>query len=240
MDELISLAPPATSSKDIVSYFIMSHTRRSLNAILLLARNGFSEDADKIARSMYDGYAHLATCCIDPTEESADTYLSFHFVSRKSMFETLRKDVPLVEYLEQNVGFSKKDQWENVVRRADEWQDTHHRNWNNWQNLKNGVIAENIGMKSYYKTAYALQSHLVHVLPIVINKYVKEINGELKMIPSPTGRDVETSLASAIIMSIAVAETFHNHFHLNLEDDFKQIAKRIPIILNFADISEDT
>ncbi len=227
MDELIEKAPYASKPKDGIAVFIMASTHKSFSAILALSKMGFAEDAEKICRTMYDGYVHLATILKDETDNMAMQYLSFDVVTRAKMYKSLMENKKFPDYFAERTKNPKQndESIENIIASAEEWREKYHKNgWNNWQGTQARVQATNVGMEHYFRTAYELQSHLIHVLPRVMNRYLVEKKGEIVFNHLPSENEIEMPLTGSFNIAFNVAEKFNNHFELVDENIFKEMA----------------
>lgn len=239
MDTLIEEAPPADKPKDGIAVFIMASTYKSFSAVLALSRLGFSEDAEKICRTMYDGYVHLATVLQDETDEKAMQYLTFDDVTRAKMYKKSMKSGNFQDYFAERKKNPKPgdESVEDVIARAEEWRKKYKvSSANNWQGKTAREQAENINMESYHRTAYELESHLIHVLPRVMNRYLAEEGGEIVMRHMPSISHIDMPLVAAYNIAFNVAEKFNGHFELIDPETFKSMAEEwVEVVSAFKD-----
>jgi hypothetical protein len=226
--DIIQKNVQADTVKDVIAVYMLSKTFKTHSAVMKLVEMGYEEDADMLVRTMFDSALIIGICLNDSTDESSIQYLKFDDSIRAKMFKQLKDGGNFREYFDERIKNPKPndDSIEEIDRRAEEWIKQYGKNfWQKWYSDKTmGDLADAVGLKQYYKTAYSLQSQLSHSLTRFANRYIVDNGSNLLMDVEPKDSDLQIPLISSFNMLFFVTEKFNTHFKVVPEDIFKDLA----------------
>lgn len=226
---LIDQNPYIDTPKDGVAAYMMSKAYKTHGVILHLARNGFAQDADMLARTLFDSYIVIANVVNDESNDTALQYMRFDDETRSEMFSQLQRDGKFKKYFEKRKENPKEgdEQIEAIQQRAEDWLEEYgkdfKRQW--YGNKKTGQMAELAEVSHYHKTAYKLQSQLIHSLPRAMNFYLAEIDENIVMTPDPDERYVDIPLVAAFNMLFLITEKFAQQFEIETDEELKRLVE---------------
>lgn len=227
VEKMLAAQPEVNTLKDGIACFIMAKSFKTHGVAVNLAKNGYSEDADMLIRTLFDGLLIIAACLKDETEETALKFMRFDDTIRAKMYKTLKDKPTYKELFEERLNNPKPENEpvEAFEARAQKWRQEYGSDyWQRWHSGNStGQLAEQVEMAPYFQTAYSLQSQLTHSLPRSMNFYLKQQGKNIVMDTEPKERSVDMSLASAFNMLIVVADKFNDHFHLGNDDELKRL-----------------
>ncbi len=227
IDKKVSINSP----KETIACYMLAKAYKTHGVILRLAKSGYSEDADMLARTLFDSALIMSACVNDKTDETVMKYIKFDDSMRTRMFNKLKDNDKFKEYFLEREKNPKKDddKIEEIEQRTQEWITKYgkdfRRKWHSGQTT--GELAESVKLKSYFDTAYDLQSQLVHSLPRVINQYLNEVDDQIRMDVEPKLKGVDLSLVSSFNMLFSIVESFNNLYSLVSDEKFKVLANRL-------------
>lgn len=225
-EEVMALQPEVNSPKDGVAYYTLAKVYKTHGVVLNLAKNGLSEDAEMLARTMFDTTLIALATLQDQTEETAQQYLNFDYVTRIKMFKAVSQTDLYREWFKERLENPKPgdETFEQIEARAAAWMEEFERGGQRWHAGKTtGELAASVGLERYYRTAYGLQSQLIHSLPRAMNRYIGNVNDKIVFDIEPKNTYVDISLVSGFNMLFEVASAFSEHFKLGKETEFSAL-----------------
>lgn len=227
IEKMIAINPGLNTIKDGVAYFILAKSFKTHGVAINLAKNGYSEDADILIRTLFDALLIISACLEDETEGTVLKFMRFDDTVRTKMYKSLKDQPAYKELFEERLKNPKPENEpiELIEKRTMEWRNEYGSEfWQKWHSgSTTGELADKVGMLQYFKTAYSLQSQFTHSLPRTMNFYLIEKKGKIVMDVYPKKRNVDMSLASAFSMLIVIADKFNNQFKLGLGDELKKL-----------------
>lgn len=227
VEKMIALKHLVNTPKDGVACFILAKTFKTHGVAVHLSKNGFSEDADMLIRTLFDALLIITACLQDETEETALKYMRFDDTIRAKMFTSLKNQPKYKELFEERLKNPKpeNESINEIEARAENWRQEYGGDyWQRWHSGNTtGQLAEQVEMAPYFRTAYSLQSQLTHSLPRAMNFYLAQQDGEIVIDIEPKERGVDMSLAAAFNMLVVVADKFNDHFHLGFDEEIKKL-----------------
>lgn len=225
--EFIDQKPKIETAKDGVAAYMMSKAYKTHGVILNLARNGYAQDADMLARTLFDAHLIIASVVEDETDKTAMQYLRFDDETRADMFSQLEREGKFKEYFEQRKLSPKEgdEPIEKIQERAHNWLEEYgkdfKRQW--YGDKKTSEMAKLTEVGHYHSTAYKLQSQLIHSLPRAMNFYLADVDGKLIMTPEPDERYVDIPLAASFNMFFLIVEKYAKHFKIEADAKFEPL-----------------
>jgi hypothetical protein len=214
--EIIESNPPINTLKDAIVAFILAKSFKTHGVIMSLSQNGFSEDADMLARTLFDAYLIIASVLKDDSDDTANQYIRFDDEIRTKMYGTLKSKDSFKEYFEErrNNPNHSDESVEEIQSRAEEWKKLYSNNfWNKWHHDKSlGKLATDLDMHHYYETAYQLQTQLSHSFPRVMDKYLIPNKDNYKMQTKPTDKFIDLTLVSTFNIFVFIVMRCDEHF----------------------------
>lgn len=225
--ELIDAQPKVTSLKDGVACHMLAKAYKTHGVATHLAKNGYSEDADMLIRTMFDCALIISACLLDPSDDTAQKYFHFDDSTRAKMYSVLKERDGYKKLFDERAKNPKigDEPIEEIQKRADQWTKDYggdfRQKWHSGQTT--GVVAESVNLKDYFQTAFSLQSQLSHALPRTADLYFSEKGNDLLMDVEAHERGVDLSIVSGFNMMIVIMEHFNSRFKIIDAHRFKEI-----------------
>ena len=225
--EFIDQKPTIETPKDGVAAYMMSKAYKTHGVILNLARNGYAQDADMLARTLFDTHLIIASVVDDETDKTAMQYLHFDDETKSDMFSQLDREGKFKEYFEQRKLNPKEgdEPIEKIQERAQNWLEEYgkdfKRQW--YGDKKTSEMAKLAEVGHYHSTAYKLQSQLIHSLPRTMDFYLADVDGKLVMTPDPDERYVDIPLSASFNMFFLIVEKYAKHFKIDADAMFEPL-----------------
>ncbi|MDP2676208.1 MAG: DUF5677 domain-containing protein [bacterium] len=167
----------AQNSFSLFMSFVSAKAFKTHEAILLLCRHGYGEDAFMLARTLFELGVMSSYILQDSSEKRLMRYMEHDWVTRKEMYDYVRSKDELLcqlnkqieaQELNQNVLEEVEREYKRVVAEYGFKPKT------GWSNKSIAQMAEAIGRKDMYATVYRLQCMVSHTNARSMNEYVKE------------------------------------------------------------------
>lgn len=211
---------------------MMAKSFKTFGVVVHLCKGGYGEDAQCLARTIFDSCMIAGTVFIDSTEESAIRFLFSDDVHRIKLWEKVKDHPGYKEEMEERLKNPKpKDEpMEVVQKRVEELKKKFGNSYGNpmkWHGKEKTVyVAEGIGMRKNYETAYDMQSTFVHSMPRSGDAYVRDDGERLWMVYTPSENQIDICLASAMSTFIAIIKWFNDHFKLDFDERIQEVMKQ--------------
>ncbi len=236
--EIIESDPPINTLKDGIAAFILAKSFKTHGIIMNLSKNGFSEDADMLARTLFDAYLIIAGVLKDESDDTANQYMRFDDETRAKMYGTLMQRDNFKEYFIERKNNPKHldESIEEIQSRAGAWKKLYSGNfWNKWHHDKSqSQLATELDIQHYYETAYQLQTQLSHSFPRIMDKYLIPNENNIKMLTEPTDKFIALTLVSSFNIFVLIVWRFDEHhnnkFRSEIEElviELKEVTKNI-------------
>jgi uncharacterized protein DUF5677 len=232
--KMIDTQPEINKPKDGVACYMLAKAFKTHGVITNLAKSGYSEDAEMLTRTLFDIALIISSCLKDKTDETAMKYLNFDYSIRSKMFQQLKDTGKFDDYFEERKNNPKlgDEPIEEIIKNAEkgvqEYGGDFRRKWHSGQTTSQ--LADSVNLQRYFKTAFSLQSQLVHSLPRSINFYLINKAGQIKMSVEPREDGIKLALVSSFNMLIVILEQFNNHFKVLSDKDLRKIANEWMLI----------
>lgn len=230
MLDLATAAPDAVTPKDGVSYYLFTKVYRTFGNVINLVKDASTEDAEMLVRTTFDAYVTYANILKDETDETVMKYLEYDDVTRARMYKLVKDQKNFSTYFQQRLENPKEDDEsiEEIESRAEEWKEKYKAtDLNQWHSpLKSGEMARLVEMDRFHKTGYVMESHLIHSLPRVMNRYLSSNGERIIMDLRSKGHEPEMALIAGFNMSFAMSERFNSHFKLGFDIKLAELANK--------------
>lgn len=227
--DLVDNQKEPQSEKDGVVLFAMVKSDKTLNAILLLCKKGFGEDATILSRSLFEIYWNLEYILSVKNNSLAKRFWEYDWVVRKEMYDYIKNEPQFQQYL-------LDGESGNIIREVNDKSDEMQAKYDfkrpfGWSPVSIRKMAEDLGHDSIYKTAYKIQCSLSHFSPRAANEYFKENgDGTLFLDAGPSENLVDVSLYSSGLIYLTILKIFNNHFSKDFDQQLNEVEEEIKSI----------
>jgi len=217
------------NEKESLLLFSVGKTHKTLNAIILLCKNGMGQDAAILSRSIFELSLISEYIITDRTDRRSKRFFSYDWIQRKNMIKYLEG----TPEFDQHITPLERSEIINVEKKAKEAQlEFDYKNFT-WRDKSLYNIAKDLNKLILFSTAYQIQCTLVHSNPRAVNYYIKEEDGGMIVDSGPSNDFIEETLASSFIAYHSILELFNDHFKKDksrelkiLSRQFQQLVKR--------------
>lgn len=240
---LIDTQPLIETPKAGVAAHMMAKSYKTHGVILHLCKNGYGEDAQMLSRTLFDSYLIVATVLDDKSDETAFQYLNYDDMDRLKMFQHIKEKPIYKEELKKRKLNPNPNQEsiEDIEKRTIDWREKYGKQFRQkWSADKNmGELAKKVNLKSYYDTAFKLQSQLIHSLPRTGDFYLRDDGQRLWMNINPNPNNVDLALVSSFNMFIGTTLAFDEHFELGSETEIKSLIPEYKNAVQLDDVQKN-
>jgi hypothetical protein len=226
---LIDAKPQVDTPKDGIACYMLAKSYKTHGVASNLAKNGFSEDADMLVRTMFDCALIISVCLGDSTQDTAWKYLNFDYITRAKMFKQLKDQGKFQAYFEDRKNNPREGQEpvEEILANAEKFTKEYEKDFRQrWHGkLTTGDLADMAKLTPYFQTAFNLQSQLTHSLPRSMNAYLFQRGENIEMDVNPHELGADLSVVAGFNMLIVVADQFNKHFKLVPAETFAELGK---------------
>lgn len=222
------------SSKDLFCHLMAAKTFKSHEAVLLLCRNGYGEDALILARSLFDLLVTLLYILKDPTDNRINRYLDFDFVATVRLFKQNRLKGKLLDELLNRfttIG-ARDDHMEKILAHSKSLVKKYNYGLT-WSDKNIYQMAEEVGRVEAYQTIYKMQCDFAHSNARGLNEYITRQNEtEIEIIACPSIRLLKLVLVHAFDMISNSLFQLDKHLIFGVETDLKLIDDKYRISIS--------
>lgn len=213
-----------SSEKEWILLFAMAKSEKTLNAVVLLCKGGFGEDATILSRSLFELYWSVEYILSREDDYLAKRFFAYDWIARKEMYD-YAKTTPF--FLEDG-----KETTKEIEIKAQEMQEKYHFNkYRGWSDKSIWEISELLGHGNIYNTAYKIQCSFCHVNPRAANDYFKKgKDGEFILDAGPSNNLIKESLFSSALVYFGIIKAFNNYFTKGLDENISDMETKIKLI----------
>ena len=207
--------------------FVLSKAFKTHEAIMLLCRNGYGEDAFMLARTLFELAIMTSYILQDQKEYRLSRYIEYDWVTRKEMYDYASSDEKTLEKLNQEIslGNYRPEVIEQIKKEYERVMEKYKYNYIGWSDKSIAEMSKSIGRLGAYKTVYRLQCIIGHTNARSINEYIKEVDGETIINIGQNDDLVEKTLVMIFDFFRMIIEEANKQFKWNLEDALESIYK---------------
>lgn len=231
--ELINMHPDVNTPRDGVVLFSLIKAYKTHGAILLLINKGLIEDAEMLARTLFDICLLVKLCTKDDSEEMALQYFNFDEVQRSKLYKKVKDNQNFSEVFKDRITNPKEgdEDIDKIINSANELVERYGK-WfkDNWfDKNKQSEYLGSLQLDHYYKTAFDLQSQLIHSTPRSMNRYFKDVGGKIITNHEPNDEHAGLALVSAVNMIILIADEYQRHFKYEYQEVMDSLASELKV-----------
>lgn len=215
-----------TDHKRLMSFF---HAKgyKTHQAIVLLARNGFGEDAGILTRSLINLSIAARWINHDPNKW-VPAYLDYEHVFQARLNRKIVQDPRLVGRSPQDAMIDYKDKQPMLDAAAKDATSRHGYNYRGWSGKSLYEMANELGMRSDYYFGYVLLSELEHTSIGALAEYVSLTpDGSFHVTGGPSLNWVRESLGAAHLFLIAIAKSVDQVLELGITTELEKLDARM-------------
>lgn len=215
---------PMTSARHGIVQLFLGKSYKTHKAILLLAQNGYGEDAVILARSLFEMLVNLTYIFAKDNEYRATRYIAYDAVVRQMMYEdsmSIKSTRDL--FLERQKDPKPGDESIEVVKK-DYLEAVKQYNFDKigWSGKDMKTLSKLAGRLHDYKTMYNLQCQLSHPSTRGMNDYFTRGKNDLIMNVGPNENYVETVLVMSHDYLYSILEICDGYMKWGILDKLKQ------------------
>lgn len=215
------------NNKAFFTAFALGKAFKTYEAVGLLCRNGYGEDAFMLARTLFELMVTTVYILQDPTEDRLTRYVSHDWVTRKEMYDNIVSNDALL------AGFNKEiesgDRPNTVAEVEAEYKKVMEKyKYQNgtWSDKSIKGMSESIGRLDAYNTVYKLQCTLGHTNARSMNEYVSITDRGTILNIGPNWDLVKNTLVIGFDCFFHIAQEANEQFSWSLENTLEELAKR--------------
>lgn len=210
--------------------FVLAKAFKTHEAILLLCRHGYGEDAFMLARTLFELGIMSSYILQDSSEKRLMRYMEHDWVTRKEMYDYVGSKDELLEQLNKQIEARElnQDVLEDVNREYKRVVAEYgFKPKVGWSDKSIAQMADSIGRKDMYSTVYRLQCMVSHTNARSMNEYVKEDPGGGVVINIGPNEDLtEKTLVVAFDLFRIIIEETGSIFEWDIKEELESIYKR--------------
>ena len=225
--KMINAQPQINTPKDGVACFMLAKAYKTHGVATNLAKNGYSEDADMLIRTLFDTALIISSCLEDKSDGTVSKYLNFDYSIRAAMFKQLQDQGKFKDYFANRKKNPKPGDMsiQEIQEKAERWVEKYggdfRRKWHSGKTT--GQLAESVNLKKYFTTAFGLQSQLSHSLPRSMDFYLVDDGKQIKMSVEPNEHGADLSIVTAFNMLFVTVEQFNKYFKILPKDKLEKL-----------------
>ncbi len=214
------------NNKDFFVAFMMGKAFKTYEALGMLCKSGYGEDAFMLARTLFELMITLAYILQDETEERLLRYMSYDWVTRKRMYEYIATKKDLSMHLNKAIESGNK---ENTIAEVEEEykkvMEKYNYSNNTWSDKTIKGMSEAVGRSDAYNTVYRLQCNVGHTNARSMNEYIK-VTDEGTILNIGANWDlVQSTLIIAFDFFFHITKEADKQFSWKLEGTLEELAK---------------
>jgi hypothetical protein len=226
VDYKLQLDITNNDNKAFFTAFAMGKAFKTYEAIGLLCRSGYGEDAFMLARTLFELMVTTAYILQDTTEDRLTRYASHDWVTRKQMYDYVVSNESLLAGLNKEIKSSNKlDTVAEVEAEYKKVMKKYKYKKSTWSDKNIKGMSESIGRLDTYNTVYRLQCTLGHNNARSMNEYISVTKEETILNIGPNWDLVKTTLVIAFDCFFHITQEANNKFGWGLESTFEKMGR---------------
>jgi hypothetical protein len=213
--------------KQLFTTFIIAKGRRTHEAIVLLCKNGFGEDAFMLSRTLFELMIIFLYILADKTDQRLTRYMEYDHITRKKLYDHIATKPELLKDKR-----ATPEVFQRIQTAYDEVKENYEKPFT-WSDKSIAKMSEEVGREEAYRTVYKLQCILSHSESRSINEYFKEeSDGSLAIDVGAKTNLIEHSLITDFDFFFSILENANEVFKFGLESEFEKVSKKYADLLN--------
>lgn len=208
--------------------FALGKAYKTHEAILLLCRQGYGEDAAVLTRSLFDLSVTLLYILNDKTNKRVLRYFHYDSIIRKKMYD-YAKTVPTFTRLFEERRLNPKPgdtSVEEVEKQAGKAQKKYNYGRMGWSDKPIRQMAEEVGREGAYQTVYFLLSNISHSAARTMNDYVKAHARGFTVDIGRSENWVQEDLVASFDFFMAIVDRSNRMLRLGVTKQLNDLSKR--------------
>lgn len=205
--------------------FAMGKAFKTYEAIGILCKSGYGEDAFMLTRTLFELMVTTAYILQDATEDRLTRYASYDWVTRREMYDYIVSNNSLLADLNKGIESGGKadiiaeveTEYKNVMEK--------YKYRNGWSDKSIKGMSESIGRLDAYNTVYKLQCTLGHTNVRSMNEYISIANEGTILNIGPNWDLVRSTLVIAFDCFFHITQEANSKFSWGLENTLEEISK---------------
>jgi hypothetical protein len=185
--------------KSFFAAFILGKAYKTHEAIMLLCKQGYGEDAFMLSRTLFELMIMLLYILSDNTDDRLIRYAEHDWVNRKQMLDYVATNDRLLKGLNEKIKLAAGEPDVLAIIEAEYTRvmNKHGYDFKGWSDKSIQKMAEEVGRGDAYKTVYKLQCNVGHTNPRSMNEYIQQTKDGLIINTGPNVDMAETTLVIA-------------------------------------------
>ena len=214
------------NNKDFFMAFVMGKAFKTYEAIGLLCRSGYGEDAFMLARTLLELMVTSAYVLHDETEDTLMRYMSYDWVTRKKMYDYIATKDELLTGLNKAVESGNKEGTLAEIEEEYKKVMEKYKYKNGWSDKSIKGMSETIGRSDLYNTVYSLQCTIGHTNARSMNDYMNHTEEGTILNIGENWKLSRTTLVVAFDCFFHIAKEASSRFGWKIETVLEELAKK--------------
>jgi hypothetical protein len=172
IDAKLELDIAPGDNKDLFTAFAIGKAFKTYEAVGILCRSGYGEDAFMLARTLFELMVTTWYILQDDTDDRLIRYMNYDWVTRKKMYDYVITKDDLLSGLNKAIESENKE--DTIVEVEAEYKKVmeKYKYGMGWSDKSIKDMSEAIGRSDLYNTVYSLQCTLGHTNARSMNEYI--------------------------------------------------------------------
>ncbi len=193
-----------------VATAFLAKAAKTHHAIILLCRHGYGEDAEILARSLFDMVVDLLYMMRFKRDTMFDRYELWDYVEREKMLNSHGKTRHMRKLLKERESSPQKgdESYSDIFKQARIARKRFKYGSSSWRPYNLRKMAEKVRHTHTYDTMFKMLSQVAHTAPRIINNYVKIVDGNLIYTSEQSQKNVADALISGFWLTATILKQF--------------------------------
>jgi hypothetical protein len=221
-------------NKAFFSATILGKAYKTHEAMLLLCKHGFGEDAFMLSRTLFEIMVMMSYILADNTDDRLMRWVEHDWVTRKEMFDYVVSKDDFLKSLNERIdsGAAEPDVLSTIESECKRVMDKYGYKSHGWSDKSIQKMAKEIGREDAYKTVYKLQCMVGHTNARSINEYMRHSDKEGFVINVGDNLDlVETSLITGLDFFGITLELAGKQLNWNIQSDLNKLGEELSAVM---------
>lgn len=226
VDSKLQLDITDSDNKAFFAAFVIGKAFKTYEAIGLLCRSGYGEDAFMLARTLLELMITTSYILKDETEDTLMRYMNYDWVTRKKMYDYIMTKDELLVGLNKAIDSDGKQGTPTEIEEKYKEVMEKYKYKNGWSDKSIESMSETIGRSDLYNTVYRLQCTIGHTNARSMNEYMKHtVEGTVFNIGKNWDLS-QTTLVVAFDCFFHISKEANKRFSWQLEDTLEEMSKK--------------
>lgn len=213
------------SNKAFFEAFVLGKAFKSYEAILLLCRNAYGEDAFMLTRTLFELMVTNSYILKDCTENTLMRYMHYDWVTRKEMYDYVISNPELLAQLNKDIESGSRANTIPEVEEEYKKAMTKYGYRNGWSDKSIKGMCESMGRIEMYSTVYKMQCTVGHTNARSMNEYAHLTNEGSILNIGPNWDLVRVSLVIVFDCFFHILKEAGGQFSWSLDTTLEALAK---------------